>query len=148
MDSSNVHFFGGCQKCVKVSLFYREKGLQRHTAPRTLLGSYGVGTLFAFGWTPCIGPILAALLTMAAVQETVGHGMTLLAVYALGLGVPFLVAALGVNTFLGFMARFQRYGRAVELVNGGVLIAVGCLIFTNQLTWVSGRLGFLNGFVL
>ncbi len=133
---------------VKVPLLSREKRLQRHTAPRTLLGSYGVGMLFAFGWTPCIGPILAALLTMAAVQETVGHGMTLLAVYALGLGVPFLVAALGVNAFLGFTARFQRYVRAVELINGGLLIAVGCLVFTNQLAWVSGHLGFLNGFAL
>jgi cytochrome c-type biogenesis protein len=104
--------------------------------------------LFAFGWTPCIGPILAALLTMATVQETVGHGMTLLAVYALGLGVPFLVAALGTNAFLGFTARFQRYVRAIELINGGLLIAVGCPIFTNQLAWVSGRLGFLNRFVL
>jgi cytochrome c-type biogenesis protein len=133
---------------VQVPLFSREKRLQRRTAPQTLLGSSGVGMLFAFGWTPCIGPILAALLTMAAIQETVGHGMTLLAIYALGLGVPFPVAALGVNTFLGFTARFQRYVRAVELVNGGVLIAVGCLLFTNQLAWVSGHLGFLNGFVL
>lgn len=133
---------------VKVPFLYREKQLQRRTAPRTLLGSYGVGMLFAFGWTPCIGPILAALLTMAALQETVGHGMTLLAVYALGLGVPFLAAALSVNAVLVFTARFQRYVRTVELVNGGLLIAVGCLVFTNQLAWVSGHLGFLNGFVL
>jgi len=66
----------------------------------------------------------------------------------LGLGVLFLVATLGLNAFLGFTARFQRYVRAVELINGGLLIAVGCLVFTNQLAWVSGHLGFLNGFVL
>ena len=133
---------------VRISVLAREKRLAMRTAPRTLLGAYGVGMLFAFGWTPCIGPILAVLLTMAAVQETVGHGMALLAVYALGLGVPFLVSALGVNVVLVVMSRFQRYVRAVELVNGGLLIAVGCLVFTNQLAWVSGRLGFLNGFVL
>jgi cytochrome c-type biogenesis protein len=126
----------------------REKRLAWRTAPRTLLGAYGVGMLFAFGWTPCIGPILAVLLTMAAVQETVGHGMLLLAVYALGLGVPFLVAAFGVNVVLVVMTRFQRYVHAVELINGGLLIAVGCLVFTNQLAWVSGHLSFLNGFVL
>jgi cytochrome c-type biogenesis protein len=133
---------------VSIPLLAREKRLAMRTAPRTLLGAYGVGMLFAFGWTPCIGPILAVLLTMAAVQETVGHGMTLLAVYALGLGVPFLVAALGVNVVLVVMTRFQRYVRAVELVNGGLLITVGGLVFTNQLAWVSGHLGFLNGFVL
>jgi cytochrome c-type biogenesis protein len=133
---------------VPIPLLAREKRLAMRTAPRTLLGAYGVGMLFAFGWTPCIGPILAVLLTMAAVQETVAHGMTLLAVYALGLGVPFLVAALGVNVVLVVMTRFQRYVRAVELVNGVLLIAVDGLVFTNQLAWVSGHLGFLNGFVL
>ncbi len=133
---------------VPIPLLAREKRLAMRTAPRTLLGAYGVGMLFAFGWTPCIGPILAVLLTMAAVQDTVGHGMLLLAVYALGLGVPFLVAAFGVNVVLVVMTRFQRCVRAVELVNGGLLIVVGGLVFTNQLAWVSGHLSFLNGFVL
>lgn len=133
---------------IKIPLFYREKRLQTRTAPRTLLGSYSVGMAFAFGWTPCIGPILAALLTMAAMQDTVVQGMGLLTVYSLGLGIPFLAAALGINTLLALMARFDRYCRPVEVVSGGLLIVVGLLVFTNQMAWLSGQLVFLNRFVL
>jgi cytochrome c-type biogenesis protein len=139
-----LHMMGA----VKIPLLYREKRLQTRTAPRTLLGSYGVGMAFAFGWTPCIGPILAALLTMAAMQDTVVQGMGLLTVYSLGLGIPFLAAALGINTLLALLTRFYRYFRTVEVVSGGLLIVVGLLVFTNKMTWLSGQLVFLNRFVL
>jgi cytochrome c-type biogenesis protein len=133
---------------LKIPLLYREKRIHTDARPRTLLGSYGVGMAFAFGWTPCIGPILAGVLTMAATQETVVQGMGLLTLYSLGLGIPFLLAALGINYLLAFTTRFRRYFRAVELVSGGLLIAVGILVFTNSMTWLSGQLTFLNRFVL
>lgn len=98
-----------------------------------LLGAYIVGLAFAFGWTPCIGPILAAILAVAASQETLSSGMALLAVYSLGLGVPFLLAAWGVRAFMGFMQRFRRHLHTVELVSGGLLIVTGLMIFFGSL---------------
>jgi cytochrome c-type biogenesis protein len=133
---------------LRVPVLYREKRIRTEARPRTLLGSYGVGMAFAFGWTPCIGPILAGVLTLAATQETVLQGMGLLTVYSLGLGIPFLVAALGANYLLAFTIRFRRYFRVVEVASGVLLIAVGVLVFTNHMTWLSGKLGFLNRFVL
>jgi cytochrome c-type biogenesis protein len=132
----------------KIPLLYREKRIQTRQSPRTLLGSGAVGMAFAFGWTPCIGPILAAVLTMAAAQQTVPQGMGLLAVYSLGLAVPFLAAALGINYLLGFTSRFRRYVRGVEIASGLLVIVVGVLIFTNRMTWLSQQLAFLNRFAL
>lgn len=135
-------------RIVKIPLLYREKRLEARTQPRTLVGSYAVGTAFAFGWTPCIGPILAGVLTMAATQDTVLQGMGLLTIYSLGLGVPFLLAALGVNHLLAFTTRFRRFYRAVEVTSGVLLIVIGLMIFTGNFTWLSSQLGFLNRFVL
>jgi len=98
-----------------------------------LLGAYIVGLAFAFGWTPCIGPILGAILAVAASQDTLTSGMALLAVYSLGLGVPFLLAAWGVRAFMGFMQRFRRHLHTVELVSGGLLIVTGVMIFFGSL---------------
>ncbi|MBI4420930.1 MAG: cytochrome c biogenesis protein CcdA [Gemmatimonadetes bacterium] len=133
---------------VRIPVLHREKRVQTKAAPRTLVGSYTVGMAFAFGWTPCIGPILAAMLTLAATRETVSQGVALLTVYSLGLGVPFLVAALGVNYVLGFMSRFRRYVRGVEIAGGVLLVLVGVLVFANKLTWLSQQLWFLNRFAL
>ena len=98
-----------------------------------LLGAYIVGLAFAFGWTPCIGPILAAILAVAASQETLSSGMALLAVYSLGLGAPFLLAAWGMRAFMGFMQRFRQHMRKVELAAGGLLIVTGVMIFFGSL---------------
>ena len=98
-----------------------------------LLGGFIIGMAFAFGWTPCIGPILAAILAIAASQSTVQSGMTLLAVYSLGLGAPFLLAALGLPAFMGFMQRFRRHMRTVELAAGGLLVLTGVMIFFGSL---------------
>ena len=133
---------------VRIPLLYREKRIHGHAAPRTVVGAYAVGMAFAFGWTPCIGPILAAVLTMAATQETVRQGVGLLAVYSLGLGVPFLAAALGVNYLLGFTTRFRRYVRAVELAGGALLVFVGVLVFADRMGWLSQQLSFLRVFAL
>lgn len=107
-----------------------------------------LGFAFAFGWTPCIGPILAAVLVLAANAETISRGVFLLAVYSAGLAVPFLLTAIGINQFLGFYKRFRRYLHAVEVLSGVLLLFVGGLIFLNRLTWLSGKLGFLNKFAL
>lgn len=133
---------------LRIPLLYREKRIQAEVAPRTLLGAYAVGMAFAFGWTPCIGPILGAVLTMAATTETVTRGVALLAVYSLGLGVPFLMAALGVNYLLAFTSRFRRYVRGVEITGGVLLVAVGVLVFVDKMTWLSQQLSFLNFFTL
>jgi cytochrome c-type biogenesis protein len=107
-----------------------------------------LGFAFAFGWTPCIGPILAAVLVLAANAQTIPRGILLLAVYSGGLAVPFLVTALGINRFLSFYQRFRRYLHSVEVLSGALLLFVGALIFVNRLTWLSGKLGFLNRFAL
>ena len=107
-----------------------------------------LGFAFAFGWTPCIGPILAAVLVLAANTETISRGVFLLAVYSAGLAVPFLLTAIGINQFLGFYKRFRRYLHTVEVLSGVLLLFVGGLIFLNRLAWLSGKLGFLNKFSL
>ena len=112
-----------------------------------VLSGFLLGFAFAFGWTPCIGPILAGVLAMAATSETISRGVFMLAIYSAGLAIPFLLTALGINQFLGFYQRFRRHLHAVEVGSGILLLAVGCLIFVNRLTLLSGKLSFLNGFV-
>jgi cytochrome c-type biogenesis protein len=112
-----------------------------------VLSGFLLGFAFAFGWTPCIGPILAGVLAMAATSETISRGVFMLAIYSAGLAIPFLITALGINQFLVFYKRFRRYLHAVEVGSGVLLLAVGCLIFVNRLTLLSGKLSFLNGFV-
>lgn len=113
-----------------------------------LVGGFLMGFGFAFGWTPCIGPILAAVLGLAAAQETVWQGVFLLAVYSAGLAIPFLLAALGIGGFLKFYQNFRRHLHAVEVFSGGVLLFVGVLIFSNRLTWLAGKFAFLNDLVI
>jgi len=110
------------------------------------LSGFLMGFAFAFGWTPCIGPILAGVLGIAATRETVGQGVFLLACYSAGLAIPFLVTALGIGGFLKFYQRFRRHLHTVEVFSGVLLLAVGGLVFANRLTWLSGKLSFLNRF--
>jgi cytochrome c-type biogenesis protein len=122
------------------------------TKPRGALSGVTSGFLlgfaFAFGWTPCIGPILAAVLVLAANTETIPRGIFLLAVYSAGLAIPFLLTAFAINGFLRFYQRFRRHLHTVEVLSGVLLLFVGGLIFVNRLTWLSGKLGFLNRFAL
>jgi cytochrome c-type biogenesis protein len=111
-----------------------------------IVSGFLMGFAFAFGWTPCIGPILGAVLALAATQETVTRGIFLLVMYSAGLAIPFFMTALGIGQFLKFYQRFRRHIHAVEVLSGVLLLAVGGLIFMNRLTWLSGKLAFLNYF--
>jgi cytochrome c-type biogenesis protein len=111
-----------------------------------IVSGFLLGFAFAFGWTPCIGPVLSAVLVLAAASETIARGVLLLAVYSAGLAVPFLLTALGLGQFLRFYQNFRRHLHAVELFSGALLLFIGSLVFLNKLTWLSGKLTFLNRF--
>jgi len=139
-----VHLLG----IVKINFLYQDKRFHNIEKPRGMAGALVLGLAFAFGWTPCIGPILAGILTMASTKETVSEGVLLLAVYSMGLGIPFLLTSLGLNQFLAFYGRFKRHFRAVEMASGALVIAVGVLILTNNLSRLAGWFSFLNRFAL
>jgi len=103
-------------------------------------GAIVLGAAFAFGWTPCVGPILGAILAMAGAQNNVLHGTALLAVYSLGLGIPFLLAAAATNHFIGWMKNFRRHLHLVEIMSGILLMLVGLLIFLGSFSILSGWL--------
>jgi cytochrome c-type biogenesis protein len=111
-----------------------EKRAEVKSRPLGLLGAYVVGVAFAFGWTPCIGPILGAILLFASQQDTVGQGVLLLAAYSAGLGIPFVLSGLAINGFFSAFGRLRRHMRAVEYVAGALLVGVGLLLLTNRLT--------------
>jgi len=111
-----------------------------------MFSGFLLGFAFAFGWTPCIGPILATVLALAAASDTVARGVLLLAVYSAGLAVPFLLTALGLGQFLRFYKNFRKYLNMVEIFSGALLLFIGGLVFFNKLTWLSGKLTFLNRF--
>ncbi|HXW06581.1 MAG TPA: cytochrome c biogenesis protein CcdA [Vicinamibacterales bacterium] len=118
----------------RIPLLESEKRVHAQKKPAGLLGALLVGVAFAFGWTPCIGPILAGILAIAASKETVGQGVLLLAVYSLGLGVPFLLTSVAMNRFFAATARIRRHYHRIEVASGVLLVGIGLLIFTNQLT--------------
>jgi len=122
---------------LKIGWLYRDTRVQTQKKPAGPLGAMLVGIAFAFGWTPFIGPILAGILAIAGTQETVGQGVRLLAVYSIGLGVPFLLTALAVDRFFSAFARIRRYYHAVEIVSGALLVGIGVLIFTNRFTLIA-----------
>jgi cytochrome c-type biogenesis protein len=122
---------------LKISWLYREKRVQTQTKPTTPLGAMVVGIAFAFGWTPCIGPILAAILAIAAAQDTVTQGVQLLGVYSLGLGIPFLITSLAVNHFFSAFAKVRRYYHAIEVTSGALMIVICLLIFTDRFTIIA-----------
>ena len=99
--------------------------------PRSYFTSWLVGVTFAAGWTPCIGPILAGIIALATTRDTVGQGAVLLALYSAGLGIPFLLTAVGLSRAAPAIRWMSRHGRTVELVSGGFLVAVGVMLFTN-----------------
>jgi cytochrome c-type biogenesis protein len=126
----------------------RDVHLRTKAAQPGIWSGFLLGFAFAFGWTPCIGPILASVLALAAASDTIARGVLLLAVYSAGLAIPFLLTALGIGKFMVFYKNFRKYLHAVELFSGALLLFVGGLVFVNKLTWLSTKLTFLNRFSL
>ena len=123
-----LHFLG----LFRLAWLYREKRVHVER-PLGIWGAYVMGLAFAFGWTPCIGPILAAILAIAASENTAGRGAGLLAIYSLGLGVPFLIAAVALEPFIGFLKRFRRHFGMVEKIVGVLLVATGIGFLTGTM---------------
>ena len=128
-----LHFLG----VFRIGLLYREARFQARQATPGMVGAYIMGLAFAFGWTPCIGPILATILGVAGAQETVGAGAALLATYAAGLGVPFVLAGFFAAEFLAWFKRFKKHLGRVEQVMGVVLVLTGLLFLSGNMQTVS-----------
>lgn len=131
-----LHFLG----VFRIGLLYREARIQVSddvVRGATVAGSFIMGLAFAFGWTPCIGPILGVVLGVASSSDTVGQGAFLLALYSLGLGVPFLLAALFAGPFMRFLSRFRRHLGTVEKFMGALLVLTGILFLTGGMQWMA-----------
>lgn len=133
---------------LQIKALYADKRMHSVTGGKNALGVFAVGFAFAFGWTPCIGPILAGILALAAAQGTVSQGIYLLAIYSLGLAVPFLLTSLGIERFLAFYAKFRRHLHKVEVASGVFLIFIGLLIGFDKFTMFNQYFGFLNDYVI
>jgi len=127
-----LHFLG----LTPIALLHRQKRLDV-AKPVGLWGAYVMGLAFAFGWTPCIGPILAAILAVAASEQTVAKGASLLAIYSLGLGIPFIIAAFAIEPFAAFLARFKTYLHRVEQAMGALLVLTGIAFLTGSINQMS-----------
>lgn len=121
-----LHYVG----VFRIAVLYREMRFNPTKKLPGWFGAYVIGVAFAFGWTPCIGPILATILAIAASRDTLSFGVSLLAVYSLALGIPFIIAAIGIQSFSGFFQLFRRHLRKVEMAAGGLLIATGVMFLT------------------
>ena len=127
-----LHFLG----LTRIAWLYRQKRMEV-AKPVGLWGAYVMGLAFAFGWTPCIGPILAAILAVAAAEQTVAKGASLLAVYSLGLGIPFVIAAFAIEPFAAFLARFRKHLLRVEQAMGALLVLTGIAFLTGSINNMS-----------
>jgi cytochrome c-type biogenesis protein len=121
----------------RIPFLETEARLRAGSKPKSLLGAVMVGMAFGFGWTPCIGPILSGILLLAGARETVAEGVVMLAVYSLGLGVPFILTSLAINKFFAASQRIRRHYHKVEMVSGALLVGIGLLLFTNQMTVIT-----------
>jgi cytochrome c-type biogenesis protein len=132
----------------RINALYADKRLHNVKGGSTLWGAFLIGFAFAFGWTPCVGPILAVVLGFAAAQNSVVSGIVLLGVYSMGLAVPFLLTALGIERFLKFYSGFRSHLHVIEVAGGAFLIVLGVLLVFGRLTLLSNYLSFLNRFAL
>jgi cytochrome c-type biogenesis protein len=130
----------------RINALYQDKRMHNVQSQRGALGALVLGLVFALGWSPCIGPILASILAVASQQDTVLQGVFLLVIYSAGLGVPFLLTSLGLNRFLAFYTRFKKHFRALELVSGVLVLGIGFLIFFNRMTVLNQYFQFFNEF--
>lgn len=128
-----LHFLG----LLRIGVLFREARFHPARRPAGLAGAYLIGLAFAFGWTPCVGPVLATILFVAGSEESAVYGASLLGAYAAGLGIPFVAAAFAARPFGAFMARFRRHVGAVEKVLGALLVATGVLFITGSMANLS-----------
>jgi cytochrome c-type biogenesis protein len=129
-----------CLGVIKLAFLEREQRVQLEEKPLGFLGSILVGMAFGAGWSPCIGPILGGILTLAATEADLLRGTGLLLAYSAGLAVPFLIAAFAVERFLGWFRRFRRHLHLIQRVSGALLVVVGLLIVTGQFTRLASYL--------
>jgi cytochrome c-type biogenesis protein len=127
-----LHFLG----VLRIPLLYQEARYHADMRGASYVGAYVLGLAFAFGWTPCIGPILATILALAANEASLTAGVKLLAIYSLGLGIPFVLAAVAIRPFLSFINRFRRHLGRVEKVMGVLLVVTGILFLTGTMNWM------------
>ncbi len=139
-----LHFLG----VFRISLLYKEARVNVEKKPAGLWGAYLIGLAFAFGWTPCIGPVLGTILLVAGIEDSVQQGMILLTAYSLGLGVPFLLTAAFAGQAIGVMNKFKRHMATIEKAMGGLLVLTGVLFVTGQIQnaafWLQEMLPALN----
>ena len=128
-----LHFLG----VFRIALLFREARVDVRKRPAGLAGAYVMGLAFAFGWTPCVGPVLAAILFVAGSEDTALRGATLLAVYSLGIGLPFILAGLFASRFIAWANRFKRQMRWVEMAMGALLVVTGLLFVTGQMSRIA-----------
>ncbi len=128
-----LHFLG----VFRIGLLFREARIHVERKPAGLVGAFLMGLAFAFGWTPCVGPVLAAILFVAGSSDTALQGSSLLAVYAAGIGLPFLLAAAFASRFLVFANRFRKHMGTVEKIMGGLLVLTGILFVTGQMSAIA-----------
>ena len=133
---------------LRIFAFYREARFHPADRKYGLIGALLIGAAFAFGWTPCIGPILGGILAYAGTMGTVPQGMALLFLYSLGLGIPFLLTAVGISRFFGFFEKVKKHLRLIEVISGVIMVLLGLMIFFNKLILIPGYLTFLNRFSL
>jgi cytochrome c-type biogenesis protein len=131
---------------LKIKALYADKRLHAVQGGKSPLGAFVIGFAFAFGWTPCLGPIISTILILAGSTDTVTKGVLLLWVYSLGLAVPFLLTSLLIDRFLSFYGRFRKHLHTLEVVSGVLLMVLGTLILTRRFTLLSSHLAWLNQF--
>lgn len=130
-----------------IPALYRDTRVQLRVNHYGATASFVVGGAFALGWSPCIGPILATILGLAAVRESVGEGALLLSVYSAGLAVPFLLAGWSIEAFFAGFSRIKRHFRKLEVASGIILVGVGILLVTDRLSWLNTRFAFMNDWI-
>ena len=124
-----LHFIG----VFRILMLFRDARFHMQSKPAGLAGAYAIGLAFAFGWTPCVGPILAAILFIAGTEDSIFTGVGLLTTYSAGLGIPFLLAAFAARPFMKFMAKFKRHMPKVEKLVGALLVITGTLFVTDSM---------------
>lgn len=128
-----LHFLG----LFRIAFLYREARVDVRNKPAGFVGAYVMGLAFAFGWTPCVGPVLAAILFIAGAEDTALRGAGLLAVYSFGIGLPFILAAVFASRFINWANRFKRHMATVEKAMGGLLVITGLLFVTGQMSRIA-----------